>query len=102
MPEIRSNAEPPFEVILLDEVAPSEARWLVRVTKSASGSIIEKKDCLGSCRLDRLSIVFGSVLLLDSDCGLSFELTLCLSLEDLRSPTLSSALTGVGDEEVDG
>lgn len=48
-------------------------------------------------------MLFGTVLLLDPECGLSFEFTLCLSLNDFRSGALSSALApGIGDGEADG
>ena len=101
-----SNAEPPFEVILEEDAPSAEGRWLVRGRVSVSGSVNEKKDRLGSCRLDWLSTVcmlFGAVLLLDSECGLSFEFALCLSLNNFRSGTLSSAFAaGVGEGEADG
>jgi hypothetical protein len=61
------------------------------------------KDFLGSCRLDWLSAVFmlfGAVLLLDKECGLSFELTFRPSLEDVSRGTLSSEIGGgIGDGE---
>lgn len=43
------------------------------------------------------------MLLLDSESGLSCEFMLCLSLDDFRSATLSSApAAGIGDGEADG
>lgn len=84
----------------------SESMRLVRDWESASGSVIDRKDFLGSCRLDWLSAVlklFGAVLLLDKECGLSFKLTLRLSFDVFRRGAFSSAAGGgTGDGECDG